>query len=98
MLQENAEERPGEDVSTEVEDEQSSNGGIDIFTQGNSVVVSASSDIELMQVIVSDMAGRHQVYNVSGQYVELNLPVSTGVYTISVISDKENVVEKIKLN
>jgi hypothetical protein len=98
MLQENAEDRPGEDVSTEVEDEQSSNGGIDIFTQGNSVVVSSTSDIELMQVIVYDMAGRSQVYNVSGQYVELDLPVSTGIYTISVISDKENVVEKIKLN
>ena len=97
MLQEQEEERPGDDVSTEVEDGQSS-AGIDIFTQGNSVVVSASSDVELMQVIVSDVSGRHQVYNVSGQYVQLNLPVATGVYTISVIGDKANRVEKIKLN
>jgi hypothetical protein len=98
MLQEQDEERPGDDVSTEVEDGQSSAAGIDIFTQGNSVVVSASSDVELMQVIVSDVSGRHQVYNVSGQYVQLNLPVATGVYTISVIGDKANRVEKIKLN
>ncbi len=98
MLQEQEEERPGDDVSTEVEDGQSSAAGIDIFTQGNSVVVSASSDVELMQVIVSDVSGRHQVYNVSGQYVQLNLPVATGVYTISVIGDKANRVEKIKLN
>ena len=97
MLQEQ-EERPGDDVSTEVEDGQSSAAGIDIFTQGNSVVVSASSDVELMQVIVSDVSGRHQVYNVSGQYVQLNLPVATGVYTISVIGDKANRVEKIRLN
>ena len=98
MLQEQEEERPGDDVSTEVEDGQSSAAGIDIFTQGNSVVVSASSDVELMQVIVSDVSGRHQVYNVSGQYVQLNLPVATGVYTISVIGDKANRVEKIRLN
>ena len=98
MLQEQEEEIPGDDVSTEVEDGQSSAAGIDIFTQGNSVVVSASSDVELMQVIVSDVSGRYQVYNVSGQYVQLNLPVATGVYTISVIGDKANRVEKIKLN
>ena len=98
MLQEQEEERPGDDVSTEVEDGQSSAAGIDIFTQGNSVVVSASSDVELMQVIVSDVSGRHQLYNVSGQYVQLNLPVATGVYTISVIGDKANRVEKIRLN
>ncbi len=98
MLQEQEEERPGDDVSTEVEDGQSSAADIDIFTQGNSVVVSASSDVELMQVIVSDVSGRYQVYNVSGQYVQLNLPVATGVYTISVIGDKATRVEKIKLN
>ena len=98
LLQEQDEEIPGDDVSTEVEDGQSSAAGIDIFTQDNSVVVSASSDVELMQVIVSDVSGRHQVYNVSGQYVQLNLPVATGVYTISVIGDKATRVEKIKLN
>ena len=98
LLQEQEEEIPGDDVSTEVEDGQSSAASIDIFTQGNSVVVSASSDVELMQVIVSDVSGRHQVYNVSGQYVQLNLPVATGVYTISVIGDKATRVEKIRLN
>ena len=99
MLQEREVELPeDDDVTTEVEDNQTSNGGIDVFTQGKSVVVSASSDIELEQVIISDMTGRHQVYNVSGQYVQMNLPVNTGVYTISVIGDKQTRVEKIKLN
>ena len=99
MLQEREVELPeDENVTTEVEDNQTSNGGIDIFTQVNSVVVSASSDIELQEVIISDMTGRHQVYNVSGQYVQINLPVNTGVYTISVIGDKQTRVEKIKLN
>ena len=95
-----AEEDPeeGGDVTTDVSDIEALAGGIDIFTQGTSVVVSSTSDIELMQVIVSDVAGRHQVYNVSGQYVALDLPVNTGVYTISVIGDNATRVEKIKLN
>lgn len=100
LLAGNEEELPeeGEDVTTEVEDTESLASGIDIFTQENSVVVSCSSDSELMQVVVSDVAGRHQVYKVSGQYVKLDLPVNTGVYTISVIGDKATRVEKIKLN
>lgn len=100
LLAGNEEELPeeGEDVTTEVEDAESLASGIDIFTQENSVVVSCSSDSELMQVVVSDVAGRHQVYKVSGQYVKLDLPVNTGVYTISVIGDKATRVEKIKLN
>ena len=73
-------------------------GDIDIYTKGNSVVVSSTSDIELMQIVVSDMAGRSQVYNVSDNYAQINLPVGAGVYTINVIGDKSSRVEKIKLN
>jgi hypothetical protein len=98
FLSEKEEELPevGDDVATDVEETAASN--IDIFTQENSVVVSSTSDVELMQVIISDVSGRHQVYNVSGQYVQLDLPVNTGVYTISVIGDKSSRIEKIKLN
>ena len=101
LLSEKAEEETpeeGGDVTTDASDVESIAGGIDIFTQSTAVVVSATSDIELQQVIISDVAGRHQVYNVSGQYVKLDLPVNTGVYTISVIGDKQTRVEKIKLN
>jgi hypothetical protein len=73
-------------------------GDIDIYTKGNSVVVSSTSDIELIQIVVSDMAGRSQVYNVSDNYAQINLPIEAGVYTINVIGDKSSRVEKIKLN
>jgi hypothetical protein len=73
-------------------------GDIDIYSNGNSVVVSSTSDIELAQIVVSDMAGRSQVYNVSDNYAQINLPVEAGVYTINVIGDKSSRVEKIKLN
>ena len=92
------EDEEGDEITTDAEDTESLANGIDIFTQENSIVVSCNSEMELMQVVVSDVAGRHQVYNVSGQYVKLDLPVSTGVYTISVIGDKATRVEKIKLN
>ena len=88
----------GDDVTTEAEETDPIASGIDIFTQGSSVVVSCNSEMQLMQVVVSDVAGRHQMYNVSGQYVKLDLLVNTGVYTISVIGDKQTRVEKIKLN
>jgi hypothetical protein len=60
--------------------------------------VSANSEVELQTIIVSDMSGKHQVYNVSGQYVVLNLPVSTGVYTVNVIGDTTSTIEKVRLD
>ncbi len=94
LLSEQEEEDP--EISTGIDD--ALIGDIDIYTNGNSVVVSSTSDVELMQVIVSDMAGRTQVYNVSDNYAQINLPVEAGVYTINVIGDKSSRVEKIKLN
>ena len=86
----------GGDVTTDVEE--LDNSGIDIYTDGNRVTVSSTSDVELQTVMVTDISGRHQVYNVSGQYITIDLPVSTGVYTISVIGDKASRIEKLKLN
>jgi hypothetical protein len=97
-LQEIVEEDEEEDVPTDVEETTSSNPAIDIFTNENTLVVSANSEVELQTIIVSDMSGKHQVYNVSGQYVVLNLPVSTGVYTVNVIGDTTSTIEKVRLN
>jgi hypothetical protein len=60
--------------------------------------VSANNEVELQTIIISDMSGKHQVYNVSGQYVALTVPASTGVYTVNVIGDTTSVIEKVKLN
>ncbi len=93
--EENAE---GDDVTTEVEESDLGNAEIDIYSNGNMVIVSSTSDVELQTILITDISGRHQVYNVSGQYVTIDLPVSTGVYTISVIGDKATRIEKLKLN
>jgi hypothetical protein len=97
-LQEIVEEDEEEDVPTDVEDASSSNPAIDIFTSENTLVVSANSEVELQTIVISDMSGKHQVYNVSGQYVVLSLPVSTGVYTVNVIGDTTSTIEKIRLD
>ncbi len=101
MLQEKAtdeEENLGDDVTTDVEDAVESSPMIDIFTNGNQLVVSANNEVELQTIIISDMSGKHQVYNVSGQYVALTVPAFTGVYTVNVIGDTTSVIEKVKLN
>lgn len=88
----------GEDVTTDVQESDIENSGIDIYTEGNKIVVSSTSDVELQTIVISDISGRHQVYNVSGRYVTIDLPVSTGVYTIYAIGDKASRIEKLKLN
>lgn len=88
----------GEDVTTDVQESDIENSGIDIYTEGNKIVVSSTSDVELQTIMISDISGRHQVYNVSGRYVTIDLPVSTGVYTIYAIGDKASRTEKLKLN
>ena len=99
-LSENAieENEEGDDVTTEVEESDLGNAEIDIYSNGNMVIVSSTSDVELQTILITDISGRHQVYNVSGQYVTIDLPVSTGVYTISVIGDKATRIEKLRLN
>lgn len=88
----------GEDVTTDVQESDIENSGIDIYTEGNKIVVSSTSDVELQTIMISDISGRHQVYNVSGRYVTIDLPVSTGVYTIYAIGNKASRTEKLKLN
>jgi hypothetical protein len=43
------------------------------------------------------MTGRTDSYNVDGNYVELQLPVSSGVYTITVIGETASKVGKVIL-
>ena len=90
-------EEGDENVSTDVEDELSSESGIMIFGNTEGIVVSCSSDIELQTIYVNDMTGKTAKYNVSGQYAEIKLPVATGVYTVNVIGDTASKVGKVIL-
>ena len=91
------EEGEGDDVTTEVEDEFSSESGISIIGNSEGIVVSSSSDINLQFVYVNDMSGKTAKYPVSGQYAEIKLPVAQGVYTVNVIGDTASKTGKVIL-
>ena len=84
-----------EDVTTDVFESEVSTS-IDIYANGNSVTVSSNDNIR--SIIVSDLSGRQMNYNVNGQYIVLDLPVASGIYTINVIGDNTSRIAKVKLN
>lgn len=86
-----------DEVTTDILDNEKL-ASIDIYAQGNSVVVSSTNNVNIQKIVVSDLSGRQMNYNVSGQYIVLDLPVSSGIYTINVMGDTANRIEKIKLN
>ena len=95
-LGEPKEEEP-DDTPTDVEEESSSENGISIISKQSSVIVSCSSDIELQTIYINDMSGKTAAFRVSGQYVEIELPVSQGVYTVNVIGDTASKIGKVIL-
>ena len=84
-----------EDVTTDISESEVSTS-IDIYANGNSVTVSSNDNIR--NIIVSDLSGRQMNYNVNGQYIVLDLPVASGIYTINVIGDNTSRIAKVKLN
>ena len=84
-----------EDVTTDIFESEVSTS-IDIYANGNSVTVSSNDNIR--SIIVSDLSGRQMNYNVNGQYIVLDMPVSSGIYTVNVIGDNTSKIAKVKLN
>jgi hypothetical protein len=91
------EEGEGDEVTTEAEEEFSSESGISIVGNSEGIVVSSSSDINLQAIYVNDMSGRTAKYAVSGHFAEIKLPVAQGVYTVSVIGDTASKTGKVIL-
>lgn len=87
-----------DEVPTDIEAIGSDAHQIDIYTNENNVMVGTNDGNELQTIVVTDVAGRSQIYNVSGRYVTLSLPVATGIYTIRVVADNAVRTEKIYLN
>ena len=87
---------PDQDVTTAVDDVENQ-AAIAIYTQGTDMVVSCTNNVELQRIVVTDMAGRHQVYQVSGRYVVLSLPVNNGMYVIQAIGDNAIKTKKIQV-
>jgi hypothetical protein len=83
-------------ISTEVE-ENDANKTINIFVDETKTIRVITNGVELKTIYVSDMSGRSMRYDVKGFAANLKLPVSQGVYTVSVIGDTANRTEKVIL-
>ena len=85
-----------DDVTTEVE-ETIEEPQINIYTVDNSIVRVSSVGTALKTIYVSDMTGRTDEYSVDGNYVELQLPVSSGVYTVTAVGETASKIGKVIL-
>ena len=86
-----------EDIETNINTNLDNNGYIDIYTQSNTVIVSAPKDTQLQTITVSDMVGRSTTYMVNGQYAEISMPESNGIYIINVVGEAGIATKKIKM-
>ena len=87
-----------DDVTTEVEEEITSASEINIFVDNSDNTIKViTNGMELRTIFVSDMAGRTMKFDVRGYAVNLNLPVSQGVYMIHVVGDGGSRTEKVVL-
>ena len=84
-----------DDFTTDIEDALTEQASINIYAVGSSTVRVLSNNTELQQIYVSDMAGRTMRYDASGNFAELQLPVSQGVYLVQVIADNATRTEKV---
>lgn len=84
-----------DDFTTDIEDALTEQASINIYAVGNSTVRVLGNNTELQQIYVSDMAGRTMRYDASGNFAELKLPVSQGVYLVQVIADNATRTEKV---
>jgi hypothetical protein len=88
---------PDEDISTALDPTLEQGAQIYIYNKGEEIVVSSTEGIELQQISIMDMAGRHQVYQVSGRYVVLSLPLNSGIYVVQAVGDNATKTEKIQV-
>ena len=85
-----------DDVTTNVE-EAVEDANINIYAVDGNIIRIIATGTTLRTIIVSDMTGRTDSYNVDGNFAELQLPVVQGVYTVNVIGDTANKTGKVIL-
>lgn len=82
------------DVPTIVEDVKDE--GLIIFNRGNELTVSSQYKETIESIYVSDMAGRSFNVTPTSAYYSVNvLPIASGVYTVTVVTEKRTVQQKI---
>lgn len=83
-----------DEVTTDVAIIDKETASINIITN-NSTLRVIGTNTELNTIYVSDMSGRTMRYDVSGNYVNVNMPVNKGIYLVQVIGDNATRTEKV---
>ena len=83
-----------DEVTTDVAIIDKETASINIITN-NSTLRVIGTNTELNTIYVSDMSGRTMRYDVSGNYVNVNMPVNKGIYLVQVIGDNATRTDKV---
>lgn len=89
-------EENGGNLPTDVEDVMDASA-ISIYAADEQTIRVVAANTELQTIYVSDMAGRTMKYDVSGNFAEMRLPVTQGIYLVKVIGDNATRTEKVIL-
>ena len=89
-------EENGGNLPTDVEDVMDGSA-ISIYAADEQTIRVVAANTELQTIYVSDMAGRTMKYDVSGNFAEMRLPVTQGIYLVKVIGDNATRTEKVIL-
>lgn len=90
------EENNDDEVSTAV-DETTNNYAINIYQnlKGDNLINVVTSNVELQNIYISDLKGHVVEHKVSGNYAQIRVLATTGIYIIKVVGDKLTRTEKV---
>ena len=90
------EENNDDEVSTAV-DETTNNYAINIYqnSKGDNLINVVTSNVELQNIYISDLKGHVVEHKVSGNYAQIRVLATTGIYIIKVVGDKLTRTEKV---
>lgn len=74
-------------ITTGIDCEKPFESMIDIFTEGNNLIVSTPQELTQKRIIITDMAGRVIEYTPQPHYTVISLSLAKGTYLVKVITD-----------
>lgn len=85
-----------DDIPTDDDDVTTSNADIDLYGDGNSIIISSSENVILKSAEITDMSGRTTVVTLkNAHYNKINVMGAQGVYVVKAIGDTKTETAKV---
>lgn len=85
-----------DDIPTDDDDVTTSNADIDLYGDGNSIIISSSENVMLKSAEITDMSGRTTVVDLkNAHYNKINVKGAQGVYVVKAIGDTKTETAKV---